>query len=314
MSVKPLLSIVVPVFNERHNVAEIWRRVEAVLRDQDCVVELVLVDDGSTDGSWDAVAGLRDQIGGDATLRAVRFSRNFGKEAAILAGLREASGRAVVVMDGDLQHPPELIPEMLALWAGGKVDIVEAVKRQRQAESGTRRLAARAYYWLFRLACGMDLNNATDFKLLDRRVVDQYLQLPEVGRFFRGLTAWLGLRSVAVAFSPPVRRHGARSWSLGRLFGLARSSIISFSSLPLRVVTWFGILGVLFSAGLGAHTLWLHWRGLSEEGFPTVIILILGMGSMILLGIGLIGEYLAEIYAEVKRRPAYVVAETLRDD
>ncbi|MCM8922192.1 MAG: glycosyltransferase, partial [Candidatus Thiodiazotropha sp.] len=151
-------------------------------------------------------------------------------------------------------------------------------------------------------------DGSSDFKLLDRQVVDQYIALPEVGRFFRGLTTWLGFSSVAIEFDPPQRQTGRSSWSISNLLNLARSTIISFSSLPLRAVTWLGGLGVLFSIGLTLQTLWYHWQGLAEEGFPTVILLILGMGSMILLGLGLIGEYIAEIYWEVKRRPTYVIA------
>lgn len=204
---------------------------------------------------------------------------------------------------------------MVAIWREGfVVDIVEAVKIRRQKEALFFRWAAWVYYGLFRFFCGIDIRNATDFKLLDRRAVEQYLRLPEVGRFFRGLTIWLGMHSVALEFEPPPRAHGSKSWTVGRLVGLARRSIVSFSSMPLRLVTWFGVLGLMFSIALTLQTLWLHWRGQSEEGFPTVIVLILGMGSMILLGIGIIGEYVAEIYTEVKRRPAYVVADRLRDE
>ncbi len=314
MSSDILLSVVIPVYNECAAIGNVWCQLRDALSAIDGKVEVIVIDDGSTDGTWDAVIGFREEAAGVPLVRGLRFGRNFGKEAAMLAGLRLARGQAVVVMDGDLQHPPEMVPAMVELWRKGEVDIVEAVKRKRQPESGAERLAASVFYRLFHLSSGMDLRKATDFKLLDRRVVDQYVQFPEVGRFFRGLTAWLGVHQVGIEFDPPARRHGVRSWSLSRLFGMARIYIISFSSLPLRLVTWFGVIGLLFSFVLMLQTLWYHGTGAAEAGFPTVILLILGMGSMVLTGIGLIGEYIAEIYKEVKHRPPYVIVERLPDE
>jgi glycosyltransferase involved in cell wall biosynthesis len=305
-----LLSIVVPVYNEGANLERCWRTLAAVLERTAESFEVLMVDDGSVDRSWDTLRALADEAGAGGRLRGLRLSRNFGKEAAILAGLRMAQGDAVIVMDADLQHPPELIPRMLELWGGGRVAVVEAVKRRRQPESWPLRLGARLYYRLFILASGIDLRGSSDFKLLDRRVVEQYISLPEAGRFFRGLTAWLGFPSLAVEFDPPRRQAGRSRWGLGALFQMARRTVISFSSLPLRLVTWLGAFGLLFSLVLTLQTLWYHWQGLAEEGFPTVILLILGMGSMILLGLGLIGEYVAEIYIEVKRRPSYIVSDS----
>jgi len=306
-----LISIVIPAHNEALNLAQCLDEVARGLSGAGWDFELLVVDDGSSDDSWDL---LRDLVGSapwGGRLRALRFSRNFGKEAAILAGLRAARGVAVVVLDADLQHPPVLIPRMLELWREGGVDVVEAVKRDRQRESWARRMAARLYYRTFALASGLEMQDSTDFKLLDRRVVDQYLALPESGRFFRGLTSWLGFRSIAVAFDPAERSAGNTSWRLGDLLDMARRTIVGFSSLPLRLVTWLGVFGLVFSAGLTVQTLWYQWQGLAEEGFPTVILLILGMGSMILLSLGLIGEYISEIYSEVKKRPSYVLCDQL---
>lgn len=306
-----LLSIVIPVYNESSMLQSCVKEVSLVLDSMDCDVEYILVDDGSTDSTWDIVARLIDASWLNGMLRGVRFSRNFGKEAAILAGLRLADGDAVVVMDADLQHPPALIPDMLSLWHSGDVDVVEAVKAERQSESVFRGLGARIYYQLFSLASGMSIRNATDFKLLDRRVVEHYGRLPEVGRYFRGLTSWFGFRSIAIDFIPPDRYQGKSAWNFRSLISLARGSIISFSSLPLRFVTWIGAIGLLFSMLMSIQTLWVKFSGLAEDGFPTVILLILGMGSMILLALGLIGEYVAEIYNEVKRRPSYIVSELI---
>ena len=304
-----LVSVVLPVYNEKANLGNCLRAVMKNLRSTGFDSEVIIIDDGSDDGTWPTIEKMSTDPAVEGCLRGLRLSRNFGKEAAILAGLRYARGDAVIVMDADLQHPPELIPAMLSLWDRGKIDIVEAVKRTRQQESLLLRLGSRLYYRLFNLASGMEMRNSTDFKLLDRRVVNHYNKLLEVGRFFRGLTTWLGFRSAAIEFDPPQRLQGDSSWSLSALLDMARRTIISFSSLPLRLVTWLGGVGLLFSLILTFQTLWYAWHGLAEEGFPTVILLILGMGSMILLGLGLIGEYVAEIYIEVKHRPVYIVSD-----
>jgi glycosyltransferase involved in cell wall biosynthesis len=304
-----LVSVVIPVYNEEGMLARCLEQVSGSLDSVGCDRELIVVDDGSVDATWQKIVTLAAAEPLRGRLKGVRLSRNFGKEAAILAGLCSARGDAVIVIDADLQHPPALIPRMLALWDGGKVDVVEAVKRIRQRESWVRRIGANLYYRLFAVASGMDMRNATDFKLLDRRVVEHYIALPESSRFFRGLTAWLGFRRVGIEFDPPERWTGDSGWSLRMLLRMARRTIISFSALPLRLLSWLGLLGLMFSLALTLHTLWSKWQGLSEEGFPTVILLILGMGSMILLGLGLIGEYISEIYNEVKRRPQFIVSD-----
>jgi glycosyltransferase involved in cell wall biosynthesis len=305
-----LISLIVPIYNEQSGLAQFWQDVENTLSACQAEFEAIFVDDGSTDHSWETITSL-SQHSGNTPIKGLRLSRNFGKEAAILAGLRRAAGQAAIVLDADLQHPPSLIPEMIELWDSGRVKVVEAVKRKRQRESSIHRFAAKLYYLAFNLSSGMNMDGASDFKLLDRCVVDQYIALPEVGRFFRGLTTWLGFDSVAIEFEPPPRQTGDSHWGLRPLMTLARSTIISFSSLPLRLVTWLGAIGILFSIGLTLQTLWYQWQGYAEAGFPTVILLILGMGSMILLGLGLIGEYIAEIYREVKRRPVYVISQSL---
>jgi glycosyltransferase involved in cell wall biosynthesis len=203
---------------------------------------------------------------------------------------------------------------MVELWNGGDAPIVEGVKQKRQQESLMKRLGAGFYYHIFKLSSGLDMHGASDFKLLDRRVIDHYINLPEADRYFRGLTAWMGFDSAAIAFEPPNRETGVSGWSPRQLLDLARTSIIGFSSLPLRIVTWLGVLGLIFSLVLTVQTLWYKWMGFAEEGFPTVILLILGMGSMILFSLGLIGEYIAEIYREVKKRPAYIITSTLSSD
>ncbi|MCU7904605.1 MAG: glycosyltransferase family 2 protein [Candidatus Thiodiazotropha sp. (ex Epidulcina cf. delphinae)] len=306
-----LISLIIPIYNEQPGLAQLWQTLAEILNNCEQKFEVILVDDGSTDKSWQSITALTHTDSDAVRVYGLRLSRNFGKEAAILAGLHQASGNAAIVMDADLQHPPSMIPQMLSIWDNGKVEIVEAVKRRRQNESLLHRFSAKLYYRTFNLSSGLNIGDSSDFKLLDRRVVDQYIALPEVGRYFRGLTAWLGFHAVAMEFDPPQRQIGRSRWSIGKLLDLARSSIISFSSLPLRSLTWLGGLGVLFSIGFTLQTLWYKWQGFAEEGFPTVILLILGMGSMTLLGLGLIGEYIAEIYWEVKHRPSYIISQSI---
>jgi glycosyltransferase involved in cell wall biosynthesis len=306
-----LISLIVPIHNEQAGLEHFWQALADATAACDCAFELIMVDDGSVDDSWQLICGFIQSRHYPMHGMALRLSRNFGKEAAILAGLRQASGNAAIVIDADLQHPPELIPRMVELWNGGDTPIVEGVKQKRQQESFMKRLGAAFYYRIFKLSSGLDMHGASDFKLLDRRVIDHYINLPEADRYFRGLTAWMGFASAGIAFEPPNRETGVSAWGPRQLLDLARTSIIGFSSLPLRIVTWLGVLGLIFSLALTVQTLWYKWMGFAEEGFPTVILLILGMGSMILFSLGLIGEYIAEIYREVKKRPAYIITSTL---
>ena len=305
------LSIVLPAHNEEQALRPALDRIAAVLAPTRVDYDVLVVDDGSTDGTWALLQRLTTHAAWRDRLSGVRFSRNFGKEAAIVAGLRGATGDAVVVMDADLQHPPALIPRMVELWSHNGYLVVEAAKRRRQRESLLRRLSALVFYRLLMLGAGLDLRDSMDFKLLDRRVVDLYLQLPETGRFFRGLTAWIGLPTARLEIDVPERSGGATSWRLGALIELGRRSIVSFTALPLRLISWIGVGGLLLSIIMTVQTLWRQWLGTSEAGFPTVIILILLLGSLILISLGIIGEYLSALYNEVKRRPIYVVRDQL---
>jgi glycosyltransferase involved in cell wall biosynthesis len=307
------LSVVVPVHNEERVLPTLFKELMAVLDPLSLSWEAVFVDDGSADGSWGVISSLHEKH--PDLVRGVRFTRNFGKEAAICAGLRVSQGQAVVVMDADLQHPPHLIPTMLEAWQEQGVLIVEAVKEKRQEEDVPRRLGARLFYSLFKKASGIDIERATDFKLLDRKVVELYLQLQERERFFRGLTAWTGFPSQKIPFVPPVRAEGTESrWSLKKLTNFALGSIISFSSAPLRLVTYLGILTFMGSFLLGVQTLVVKLRGKALPGFATVILVELILGSVLMVALGLIGEYLARIYEETKGRPLYLVSEALGEE
>ena len=305
----PELSVVVPMYREAANVPTVLETIAGHVREAAAAYEIIVVDDGSPDDTWRELTAAAGRVAG---LRALRLSRNFGKEQALSAGLEASRGACVIVMDGDLQHPPALIPEMVSCWRRGGVDVVEAVKRDRGNEPWLSRACARAFYGLLRALSGFDLRGASDFKLLDRRVVEAWKRMPERSLFFRGMVAWLGFRRSQVLFDVPERVGGGGSrWSVMALFRLALEAITAFSSALLQLVTLFGIGFLLFSVVLAVQTLVLKLRGHAITGFATVILLLLMIGSLLMISLGLIGLYLARIYDEVKGRPRFVVAEAI---
>jgi glycosyltransferase involved in cell wall biosynthesis len=303
----PAISVVVPILNEAGNISWLIDALVQVFRGQNISWEGVLVDDGSDDASWRELQSLANE---HCNLSIIRFTRNFGKEAAIYAGLVHARAAVTLVMDSDLQHPPELIGEMLAAWQDGQVDVVSAVKAKRQQESMIRGLGARLFYWLFRKSARMDLESSTDFKLISARVREAYLCLPEKHRFFRGLTSWFGFPEKTVTFDPPQRSSATPSrWSTGGLYRYALSSLVSFSSLPIRMLGWLGAATLVFALVLGAQTLFMKLSGQAVEGFTTVILVLLFVGSLLIIGLAIVGTYVAEIYQQVRERPVFVICE-----
>ncbi len=300
------LSIVLPAFNEEAGIQYVAQTLQATLEQAGIDYELVFVDDGSKD---DTYARVRELAGADARIRGLSFSRNFGKEAAIFAGLAKASGDAVVVMDADLQHPPQTILEMWKRWQDG-YEVVEGIKSQRGRESAGYGLSARLFYWLMSRLMKMDMRSSSDFKLLDRKVVEALLALPERNTFFRALSFWVGFRTTTVEYQVEARAFGASKWSLGALVRYALTNVSSFSTLPLQGITLLGILTIMVSLVMGAQTLWRYARGNSVEGFTTVILLLLILGGLVMVSLGIIGHYLAKIYEEVKRRPRYIIRES----
>lgn len=306
MSARPSLSIVVPCLNEGSHLASSLATLTGVLARLDLAYELLLIDDGSSDDTWDV---LKQAATTQPNLRALRLSRRFGKEQALAAGLEHARGAAVIVMDADLQHPPGLIPEMVRAWREEHYDVVEAVKTKRGVEPLLARLGARLFYPLFRRLSGFDLEGASDFKLIDRRVLDAWARMGEHNLFFRGMSAWLGFRRKALPFEVAPRAGGRSGWSPWRLLRLGLTGVTAFSSAPIHVITAMGCLFLVFAVLLGLHTLYNKIHGTAETGFTTVIVLVLMVGSLILIGLGVIGLYVARIYEEVKGRPRYVVRE-----
>lgn len=304
---RPLLSVVVPIKDEIETLPELSRRLADVLTGELSDAEIVFVDDGSSDGSARWIA---ERHADDARVKLVRLSRNFGHQAAVTAGLAHASGRAVVLMDGDLQDPPEVIPALVTTWREGN-EIVHTVKTRRQ-ESWPRRIAFRAFYRMIRsLSSETDLPvQAGLFSLLDRRVVDELSRLPERNRYLAGLRSWVGFRQAAVEYERDARWSGAPRVSVGRLFRLAFDGIFSFSNLPLRLATVLGLVVSLVAFLLMATILYLRlFTDLAILGWASLMTSILFLGGVILVTIGIIGEYTGRIYDEVKRRPLYVVAE-----
>jgi len=300
-----MLSVVIPLYREGQHLAETLKETLASLGTLDMDYELILVDDGSPDDTWQVIA---DQSRRYLGVKGIRLSRNFGKEAALAAGLEQATGDAIVVMDGDLQHPPTLIPAMVKHWKEG-AEVVEAVKQHRGTESHYSKLRAQLFYAIFTRLAGYDLRGASDFKLMDRRVLDAWRGMGERNLFFRGMNAWLGFRRVQLPFNVPARAGGESSWSVLQLVRLALTAVTSFSSAPLPLITLTGAGFAVFALVLGAQTLYQKVVGHAVDGFTTVILLLLVIGGAVMLGLGIIGTYIARIYEEVKGRPRYIVAE-----
>jgi dolichol-phosphate mannosyltransferase len=298
------LSVVVPVYNEEENLPELSSRLGSLLDSHPG--EAVLVDDGSRD----ATAAILDELAvDDPRFRVIHLSRNFGQQAALAAGLRYSRGQAVVVMDADLQDPPELVPQLIARWREG-YQVVYARRTGRELEGPAKRLLAWGYYRILNRLVGLDLPTDTgDFCLMDRQVVDLLNAMPERNRYIRGLRAWVGFRQTAVAFQRPARHAGSVKYTFRRSLGLALNGIISLSKAPLRLATYFGFLVSLASFLLAITYIVQRLRGQEAfvKGWASTVVIMLFLGGVQLLTIGIIGEYLSRIYDEVKQRPLYVV-------
>ena len=298
-----MLSIILPAYNEEQNIERTAKTLSGLLEKEGIPFELLFVSDGSVDGTYEEICRLAKQ---DKRVRGAEFSRNFGKEAAIFAGLELAYGDACIVMDCDLQHPPEVIPEMYRLWQEG-YEVVEGIKKSRGKESIFHGMFAGMFYGIMSRMMRMDMRSSSDFKLLDRKVVNVLLGLGERNTFFRALSFWAGFRSAKVEYEVQERAYGSSKWSFGSLIRYAVSNVTSFSTIPLQMVTVMGTVSILFSVILAVQTLVKYLMGTAVEGFTTVILLILIIGGFIMISLGIIGHYLARIYEEVKGRPRYII-------
>lgn len=300
-----LLSIVLPAYNEEENISNTVRVLVELLEQEGIDYELIFVSDGSRDGTF---LEIQKAAAGNLRVKGAEFSRNFGKEPAIFAGLGMAGGDAVIVMDCDLQHPPETIPEMWRLWQDG-AEVVEGVKKSRGREGLGYKLSAGLFYKIMSRLIRIDMNASSDFKLLDRKAVDVLLGLPERNTFFRALSFWTGFRRETVCYEVRERQFGKSRWSFFSLMKYALMNVTSFSTLPLQLVTVMGLVSILFSLVLFVQTFVKYLSGTAVEGFTTVILLILIIGGFLMLSLGIIGHYIARIYEEVKGRPKYIISK-----
>ncbi|MCI8528289.1 MAG: glycosyltransferase family 2 protein [Lachnospiraceae bacterium] len=300
-----VLSIVLPAYNEKENIRNTVKVLSELLSENKIQYELIFISDGSGDGTFGEIQKAAQE---DSNIIGAEFSRNFGKEAAIFAGLEMAGGDAVIVMDCDLQHPPEVIPKMWKLWQEG-AEVVEGIKSHRGKERIGYKLSAGLFYKVMSKLIKLDMNSSSDFKLLDRKVVDVLLSLPERNTFFRALSFWAGFHTVPVYYEVRERQFGRSKWSFFSLMKYAVTNVTSFSTLPLQMVTVMGVISILFSVILFIQTLAKFLSGTAVEGFTTVILLILIIGGFLMLSLGIIGHYLARIYEEVKGRPKYIISK-----
>lgn len=307
---KKRLSVVIPAYNEEGIITKTIATISAILDDAQIPFELLFVDDGSKDATWRLIT---EAAAKDNRVRGISFSRNFGKEAAIFAGLSHAKGDGCVIIDCDLQHPPEKIVEMYRLWEDG-YEVIEAVKADRGKESFLHRMSAACFYSIISKATHIDMRRASDFKLLDRKAVTVLLNMKEKNAFFRALSSWVGFQTTQVEFEVQERTVGASKWSTWSLVKYAISNVTSFSAVPMQIVTILGAIMLLAAVVFGIVAICQKIAGVALGGFTTVILLLLFIGSIIMISLGIIGYYLAQIYDEIKGRPRFIVSHTCGGD
>lgn len=304
-----MLSVILPAYNEEKMIALAARTISGILKDAGIGYEILFVDDGSRDMTWQEICRASEE---DQGVVGLHFSRNFGKEAAMFAGLEKARGDCVVVLDCDLQHPPEKIVEMYRLWQQG-YEVVEAVKADRGQERFLYRVAAKAFYGIISRTTGIDMRRASDFKLLDRKAVNVLLTMREKDAFFRAMSSWIGFRATQIEFEVRQRAVGRSKWTTRSLVRYAVHNISSFSTAPMQIVTFLGGVMLLAAVVLGCMSLVDKFRGIAPVGFTTVNIIQLFIGSIVMISLGIIGYYISKIYEEVKGRPRYIIANTCGD-
>lgn len=301
-----MLSVVIPAFNEQEMVPAAAGQIDGILSRAGIPHDLIFIDDGSRDATW---AEIRAESEHRDTVRGVHFSRNFRKEAAIFAGLQAADGDCVAVIDCDLQHPPEKLVEMYRLWEQG-VEVVEGVKTDRGEESLAHRVAAKTFYRLISEATHIDMTRASDFKLLDRKAVNVLLSMREKRAFFRALSSWIGFRTAEVPYEVRERAAGESKWSTWLLIKYALSNITAFTSLPLHLITGCGAASFLAALIVGIVSIVRLAMGRVVTGLTGAVILLLFLSGLIMVGLGIIGYYLGNIYMEIQDRPRFIVSET----
>ncbi len=300
-----MLSVIVPAYNEGGMIEKTADTISEILQKAGIVFEIIFVNDGSKDDTWSQIKQKSEM---DNRIRGVCFSRNFGKEAAMFAGMKACKGECCVLIDCDLQHPPQKIVEMYKLWEKG-YEIIEAVKTDRGEESILHTICAKAFYAIISKVTQIDMSHASDFKLLDRKAITVLLNMKEKNAFFRALSSWIGFKTIQVEFEVQERTVGESKWSTWSLVKYAISNVSSFSALPMQIVTVLGVLMFIATVILGIVALYQKIVGIALEGFTTVILLQLFTGSIVMISLGIIGYYISKIYDEIKARPRYIVSE-----
>ena len=302
-----MLSVIIPAYNEEEMIKKTSETISGILDGENIDFELLFINDGSSDNTWKAIT---EEAARNKRVKGVCFSRNFGKESAVFAGIAEATGDCCVVLDCDLQHPPEKIVEMYRLWEQG-YEIVEGVKTSRGKESAMHSFAAKSFYNIMSDAVGFDMSRASDYKLLDRKAMNVLLNMNEKNAFFRALSSWIGFKSTEVTYDVREREAGESKWSTRSLIKYAINNITSFTSAPLHLITISGWIVAILGFGFSVEALYRHFFiGNDQPGFTTVIILICFTAAMIMIGQGIIGIYISKIYDEVKGRPRYIIDKT----
>ncbi|MBE9124686.1 MULTISPECIES: glycosyltransferase family 2 protein [unclassified Coleofasciculus] len=305
---QPKYSFIIPIYNEEETLLELYRRVSAIADRMDDLVEIILINDGSQDQSLKIIREFHQQ---DQRVCYLSFARNFGHQIAVTAGLNFVRGQVIVVLDADLQDPPELIPDMVEKWRQG-YQVVYAQRIKRRKESWFKRFTAYSFYRILKYLAEVDIPTDTgDFCLMDRQVVDVLNSMPECNRYIRGLRSWVGFQQTAIRFERDSRFAGEVKYTFGKSLGLAVNSLVSFSKVPLRLSTYIGLLSAALA--LFMSVLVLYWRLTEPDspltGFATIAMAIFFLGSVQLISIGILGEYIGRIYEEVKGRPLYTLAE-----
>lgn len=300
-----MLSVIIPAYNEEKNISLAAKTLSDLFQNEKISYEIIFVDDGSRDKTYLEICKAAQS---DANVKGISFSRNFGKESAIFAGLEEAEGDCAVIFDCDLQFPPVKIVEMYRLWEQG-FEVVEGIKSDRGGGSAMYNMFAKSFYKIISRFVGVDMQSTSDFKLVDRKVIDALLSLPERNTFFRALSFWSGFNSTQIEFKVEKRANGKSKWNLTKLTKYAVSNITSFTTAPLQAITVIGAVLLCFMAVLAVQTLVRYLCGSSAEGFTTVILLLLLIGGSLMMALGVIGYYIARIYEEVKGRPRYIISK-----
>ncbi len=301
-----MLSVIIPAYNEEALIEKAYYTISKILKDADIDNQIIFIDDGSSDSTYEKIMQLSEK---EENIYGLHFSRNFGKEAAISAGLASADGDCVVVIDCDLQHPPEKIVDMYKLWQEG-FEIVEGIKITRGKEKAVHGLGARLFYAIISSIVGFDMSNASDFKLLDRKVVDILNSIPEKKGFFRAISFWVGYKKATVEFEVQERTNGVSKWSTLSLLKYAVSNISAYSTAPMQIVTVLGVAMLIITAIFSVWALIDKISGRAIEGMTTVIIILIFIGSIMMISLGIIGYYVARIYEEIKGRPKYIVSSS----